>query len=98
MRVWLTSFRCQRKVMRSTTAVRGRPAPRQAPTTDERAGHACCRSSGRCGSVGLIPDRDASKPYLGLRDAEQHFHWSEAILVGLGGLEPPPSSLSAIFK
>jgi hypothetical protein len=29
--------------------------------------------------------------------SDMHFGWSEAILVGLGGLEPPTSSLSAIM-
>ena len=46
--------------------------------------------------VHLIPDRDASKPAGNQRTIGQRFGWSKACLVGLGGLEPPTSSLSAI--
>ena len=44
------------------------------------------------------PDRDASKPAGDPKAIDERFCWSEAISVGLGGLERPASSLSAITR
>jgi hypothetical protein len=91
------SVRRSSAVMRSSTAVRP-PAIRSASSPNSK--HTGERRDAKSGATKPRPhpQTDASDCAGTWKRSDQHFRWSRGCFVGLAGLEPAPSSLSAIKR
>jgi hypothetical protein len=89
----LAASRSAREVMRSTTAVRPKSASKRGPRNRRT-----CWSDGLCRSQRATDTPtssligDAAKPTETRKTTDQRFRWSEAVSVGLAGLELAASS------